>query len=161
MNRKFLIGAMIVIFAIISGFIAFKIVSKNEEKINLNENTKNMVEISAESLNENSNESSNINANEEAVTDECLDEWDDYNKYMSGRVEEASNNFSEKDTHYLLKDVYGYIEVYYLDENNDEFLYKKTGISTEYLSSEDVDDLQVGIEVVGIEALNKMLEDFE
>ena len=140
MNRKFLIGAMIVIFAIISGFIAFKIVSKNEEKTKLNENTKNMVEISAEYSNENSNINANehlnedtklnTTANEEAVTDECLDEWDDYNEYISGRVEEASNNFSENDTHYLLKDVYGYIEVYYLDENNDEFLYKKTGIST-------------------------------
>ena len=151
MNRKFLIGAMIVIFAIISGFIAFKIVSKNEEKTKLNENTKNMVEIS----------SNYSNSSEDAVTDECLDEWDDYNEYMSQRVEDASTNILEQDTHYLLKDVYGYIEVYYLDENNDEYLYKKTDISTEYLSSEDIDDLQVGIEVVGTEALNKMLEDFE
>ena len=156
MNKKILIWLMIIaVFAIMAGFITYKIVSKNEEKAELNENTKKMVEISEESENVSSNTS------EDAVTDECLDEWDDYNEYMSERVEEASNNLSEKDTHYLLKDVYGYIEVYYLDENNDEFLYKKTDISTEYLSAEDIDDLQVGIEVVGIEALNKMLEDFE
>ena len=152
MNKKVLIWSVIIaVFAIIAGFITYKIVSKNEEKAELKENTQKIVEISAE----------NSNVSEDAVTDECLDEWDDYNEYMSQRVEEASNNFSEKDTHYLLKDVYGYIEVYYLDENNDEFLYKKTDISTEYLSAEDIDDLQVGIEVVGIEALNKMLEDFE
>ena len=151
MNKKVLIWSMIIAFAIIAGFIIYKIVNKNEEKAELNENTKNMVEISAEDSNE----------SEDAVTDECLDEWDDYNEYMSKRVEEASNNIAEESTHYLLKDVYGYIEVYYLDENNNEYLYKKTDISTEYLSEEDIDDLQVGIEVEGIEALNKMLEDFE
>ena len=151
MNKKVLIWLTIVVFAIIAGFIIYKIVNKNEEKAELNENTKNMVEISAEDSNE----------SEDAVTDECLDEWDDYNEYMSKRVEEASNNIAEESTHYLLKDVYGYIEVYYLDEKNSEYLYKKTDISTEYLSEEDIDDLQVGIEVEGIEALNKMLEDFE
>ena len=151
MNKKVLIWSMIIAFAMIAGFITYKIVNKNEEKAELNENTKNMVEISAEDSNE----------SEDAVTDECLDEWDDYNEYMSKRVEEASNNIAEESTHYLLKDVYGYIEVYYLDDNNNEYLYKKTDISTEYLSEEDIDDLQVGIEVEGIEALNKMLEDFE
>jgi len=163
MNKKVLIWLTIVVFAIIAGFIIYKIVNKDEEKAELNENTKNMVEISAEDSNEssNTNVSEISNSSEDAVTDECLDEWDDYNRYMSERIEEASSNLSEQDTHYLLKDVYGHIEVYYLDENNDEFLYKKTDISTEYLSTEDIDDLQVGIEVVGTEALNKMLEDFE
>ena len=158
MNKKVLIWSVtIAIFAMIAGFITYKIVSKNEEKAELNENTKKIVEISEESANSDSDSDSD----EDAVTDECLDEWDDYNEYMSQRVEDASTNILEQDTHYLLKDVYGHIEVYYLDENNNEFLYKKTDISTEYLSSEDIDDLQVGIEVVGIEALNKMLEDFE
>jgi len=163
MNKKVLIWSMIIAFAIIVGFITYKIVNKKEEKAELNENKKNIVEISAEDSNEssNTNVSEISNSCEDAVTDECLDEWDDYNEYMSERIEEASSNLSEQDTHYLLKDVYGHIEVYYLDENNDEFLYKKTDISTEYLSTEDIDDLQVGIEVVGTEALNKMLEDFE
>ena len=79
MNKKVLIWSMIVVFAVIAGFITYKIVSKNTGKQELNENTKNMVEI--------------------------------------------SSNYSN--------------------------------------SSEDIDDLQVGIEVVGTEALNKMLEDFE
>ena len=41
---------------------------------------------------------SKIEVSKDYVMDECLDEWDDYNEYMSQRVEEASNNFSEKDT---------------------------------------------------------------
>ena len=150
MNKKGLILVISIIFAIIIGFVTYRIVNNTDKKNDEDETTKKLVEISEtqEIVNE-------------PVTDECLDEWDDYNEYMGDRVEEASNNIAEESTHYLLKDVYGHIEVYYLDEDNNEYLYKKTGISTEYLSEEDIDDLQVGIEVVGIEALNKMLEDFE
>ena len=67
----------------------------------------------------------------------------------------------EETTHFLLKSENGYIYIYYLSENNEEILYKKTTISVDYLSPEDIDDLEAGIEVVGIETLNKMLEDFE
>ena len=148
--KKILTWATIFIFAITAGFILYRILNRPNEELALNETTKNLVEISELA-----------GKNEDAVTDECLDEWDDYNEYMSHRVEEASNNVTEQDTHYLLKDVYGYIEIYYLDENNKEYLYKKTDISTDYLTEEDKDDLQVGIEVVGIQELNKMLEDFE
>ena len=150
MNKRILIWVIVFILAIISGFITYKIVKRQNEEIGLNETTQNLVEISE--LTEQNNDT---------VTDECLDEWDDYNEYMSERIEQASSNISEQDTHYLLKDVYGYIEIYYLDKNNNEYLYKKTDIATDYLSAEDVDDLQIGIEVVGEEALNKMLEDFE
>ena len=151
MNKKIIIWGIVFIVAVISVFIFYRIVNrKAEEIISLNETTQNLVEISEKS-----------EQNEDAVTDECLDEWDDYNEYMSERIEQASSNISEQDTRYLLKDVYGYIEIYYLDENNNEYLYKKTDISTEYLSQEDIDDLEIGIEVAGIEALNKMLEDFE
>lgn len=150
MNKKIFIWGIIIVLAIIIGFITYKIVSKQQEEIGLNEINQNTVEISELA-----------EQNEDAVTDECLNEWDDYNEYIGKKVEEASNNLTEQDTHYLLKDVYGYIEVYYLGENNNEYLYRKTDISTDYLSQEDKEDLKVGIEVVGIEALNKMLEDFE
>ena len=150
MNKKIIIWGIVFIVAVISVFIFYRIVNRKAEELSLNETTQNLVEISEKS-----------EQNEDAVTDECLDEWDDYNEYMSERIEQASNNVSEKETHYLLKDVYGYIEIYYIDENNNEYLYKKTDISTDYLTEEDRDDLQVGIEVVGIEELNKMLEDFE
>jgi hypothetical protein len=61
----------------------------------------------------------------------------------------------------LLESVDGYIFVYYLNDENEKYLYKRTTISVDYLSQEDIDDLEVGIEVVGSEDLNKMLEDFE
>ena len=147
MSKNYLIFTISIVLSIIVGIIVYNIVNEEDKNIGLNETSQNLVKISE--------------VNEDAVTDECIDEWDDYNEYMSHRVEEASNNITEQNTHYLLKDIYGYIEIYYLDENNDEYLYKKTDISTDYLSQEDKEDLKVGIEVVGIEALNKMLEDFE
>ncbi|MBP3831271.1 MAG: BofC C-terminal domain-containing protein [Clostridia bacterium] len=150
MNKKIIIWGIIIVLAIIIGFIIYKNINLQQKEIGLNETTQNIVEISELA-----------EQNQDAVTDECLDEWDDYNEYIGKKVEEASNNLTEQDTHYLLKDVYGYIEVYYLGENNNEYLYRKTDISTDYLSQEDKEDLKVGIEVVGIEALNKMLEDFE
>ena len=43
-----------------------------------------------------------------------------------------------------------------------EYIFKGlTDISTQYLSAEDLEKLQKGIEVIGKENLNKCLEDFE
>lgn len=148
MNRKTLIWIISIVLAFIAGFIIYSFMDNGEERLGLNETTQNLVEISEEN---------DIGE----VTDECIDEWNEYNEYVGQKIEEASNNLLEDDTHYLLKDANGYIEVYYLGEDNKEYLYKKTNISTDYLTEEDLDDLKVGIEVVGAEALNKMLEDFE
>lgn len=73
---------------------------------------------------------------------------------------EVNNNFAEEETHYLLKNENGYIYIYYL-KNNEMYLYKKTDISVNYLSESDIDDLNIGIEVNGLEELNGKLEDFE
>ena len=148
MNRKIIVMIIILLLSLIVGVIIYKNITKKENIVGLNETTQNIMEIS-------------LKEEGEEVTDECLNEWNDYNEYMGERIEEANSNVSEQDTHYLIKDVYGHIEVYYLDEKDNEYLYKKTDISTDYLTEEDKDDLQVGIEVVGIEELNKMLEDFE
>lgn len=148
MNKRFCIWTAIIALIIISLIVIYRIT-----------NTINKPNISEENIN--STNSINISTEQGEVTDECLDEWDDYNKYVGEKIEEASNNLQEDDTHYLLKDVWGYIEVYYLDNDKQEYLYKKTSIATDYLSQEDIDDLKIGIEVVGVQALNKMLEDFE
>lgn len=146
MNKRFLIWFISIVLIVISIVIIYRLINSRNQEISLNENSQNLVDISQ--------------TQEGEVTDECINEWEDYNKYMGERVQSASSNSSENDTHYLLKDVLGYIEVYYL-ENNKEYLYKKTTIPTAYLSQEDIEDLKVGIEVVGAEELNKMLEDFE
>ena len=150
MNKKLLILSISIILIIFIVFIIFKMSSKRNQKIDLNEEAKNIVDIS---------QSDEII--EDEVTDECLDEWEEYNKMISEKIEEASNNLTEDDTNYIIKDILGYIEVYYVDENNIEYLYKKTTIPTAYLSQEDVQSLKNGIKVVGSEALNKILEDFE
>ena len=148
--KKILIIATGIFLAIIIFLEIYELINNQNKEIALNEIQENSIEISSKVIGEN-----------DAVTDECLDEWEDYNRYIGEKIEEASNNLIEDDTHYLLKDVLGYIEVYYVGENNEQFLYKKTTIPTAYLSQEDIADLKVGIEVVGAEALNKMLEDFE
>lgn len=73
----------------------------------------------------------------------------------------TQNNVSDNNTHYLIKSENGYINIYYLDEENREYLYKKTTISVNYLSEQDIEDLSIGIEVIGIENLNETLENFE
>ena len=113
-------------------------------------------------VNKNSKKDKTTNISKEnSVKDECTEEWEEYNKELQEAFEEASSNLGEETTHFLLKSENGYIYIYYLSENNEEILYKKTTISVDYLSPEDIDDLEAGIEVVGIETLNKMLEDFE
>lgn len=120
--------------------------------------------IAGENNSENSQEELNeIDSNNileisefESVTDDCL-----YEAEMQMAIDEASNNLGDDDTRYLLESVDGYIFVYYLNDENEKYLYKRTTISVDYLSQEDIDDLEVGIEVVGSEDLNKMLEDFE
>ena len=104
-----------------------------------------------------------VNLSSENITDDCLNEWLDYAKTISENqdIESASNDMLNETTRYLVKDVNGCISIYYLDNFNEEILYKKTDISTEYLSAEDLDNLEIGIEVTGAKALNQLLEDFE
>ena len=142
MSKKELICAIITVIIVAVGFITYMRTNDKEEKAY--ESEQNYIEIS-EIL-------------DEPVTDECTKEWEEY---VKNRIEEVSSSVSDDNTHYLLKDVLGYIEVYYLGENKEEFLYKKTNIPTTYLSKQDIEELKKGIEVVGITELNSRLEDFE
>lgn len=82
-------------------------------------------------------------------------------------------NFSDKEL-ILYKKVYGicgehfiiesgddFIEVYSLDEDYDKELYEITNVSIEYLTDEDIEKLEEGIYVYGLEELNSTLESFE
>lgn len=154
MNRKVIISIVSLIVAVILFCIIWKIVENNEKYV---QNTDTIKENNTLSLNEYGNI---INISSE-VTDECTAEWEEYNSEIQKKFEEVNSDLGENNTHYLLKNENGYIYVYYLDEKNVEYLYKRTTISVDYLSPEDVDDLDIGIEVVGSEELNKILEDFE
>lgn len=97
---------------------------------------------------------------EEFVDDDCISEWNDYEEYAK-ELEQASSMYQNKDTHYFVKSENNCIVVYYVDESENYILYKETGISINYLGEEDVNSLEKGIDVYGVQDLNKLLEDFE
>ena len=63
--------------------------------------------------------------------------------------------------HFVIRDNYGYVYVYLLDENEKETLYQITEIVTSYLPQTDQIALKDGIRVIGKEKLNATLEDYE
>ena len=115
---------------------------------------------------ENKVENTNIVQNEteissEYVTDDCVNEWEDYSKTVQEEIKETGQNLNDENKQYILRENDGFINVYYINEKGEEILYRVTDISTKYLGEEDVKELQEGINVVGIQELNQLLEDFE
>lgn len=115
---------------------------------------------------ENKAENTNIVQNEteissEYVTDDCVNEWEDYSKTVQEEIKETGQNLNDENKQYILRENDGFINVYYINEKGEEILYRVTDISTKYLGEEDVKELQEGINVVGIQELNQLLEDFE
>ena len=51
--------------------------------------------------------------------------------------------------------------VYSINEKNEEQVFERTGIFTQYLPQEDRVNIKKGIYVNGNEALNTLLEDYE
>lgn len=95
------------------------------------------------------------------VTDECLNEWKDYSSTLQEDIQEASKTLNDENRHYILRTKDNFINVYYINEKEEEILYRVTDISTKYLGEEDRKELEVGIDVYGIQELNQLLEDFE
>lgn len=62
--------------------------------------------------------------------------------------------------HYLIKEDNGKIIVYKIDDSNKTVFYKDTGLTTEYLTDEDINALKDGIRVNGDDELNGVLENF-
>ena len=115
---------------------------------------------------ENKVENTNIVQNEteissEYVTDDCVNEWEDYSKTVQEEIKETGQNLNDENKHYILRENDGFINIYYLNENEEEILYKVTDISTKYLGDDDIKKLDDGIEVVGIQKVNELLEDYE
>lgn len=85
-----------------------------------------------------------------------IEEFSSKNLVLSQKIDNMC------DEHYVLK--FGdndNIAVYHLTETGEEELYKNTNISKEYLTSADIENLEAGIYVYGIENLNSAIEDFE
>ena len=148
MNKKILISVLGLIIAFIFFFVIWKLILNNDNTQNFNNSNNNEVE-------------NELDISEEGIDDECTEEYFEYGEDFQDEIKEANSRLENENTHFLIKNRDGYICIYYLNENKEEFLYKNTNISTDYLSQKDLDDLDVGIEVIGIEELNKVLEDFE
>ena len=64
--------------------------------------------------------------------------------------------------HFRLNVEDGKIVVYKINKDGTQSIYEKTNISSEYLTETDLINMQDGgLEIYGIEELNKILEDFE
>lgn len=145
MWKKIIISIVVFIFL----GIGIAVVSTNKgEKL---ENTKIENKIETKKMEE---------ISEELVDDDCVAEWEEYEEYIK-ELEQASSMYQNEETHYLVKAENNYIVVYYVDNAENNILYKDTGISIDYLGDEDVRNLKDGIDVYGVESLNKLLEDFE
>lgn len=145
MWKKVLLSIILVALAILAIYLLNNNKNKKEQE---NINNVNMIDNESERLSK-------------YVTDECIDEWDDYALEVQEELKETSSILTEENKTYILRLENDFIEVYYLDDNNEEVLYKKTDICAKYLTDEDIENLINGIRVEGIENLNKLLEDFE
>ena len=95
------------------------------------------------------------------VTDDCIYEWKDYAKTIEEDLKQASNISEDENTKYTIRNENNYVTIYKIEENGEEVLYKTTNINTKYLTDEDLEILNKGIEIIGREELNRLLEDFE
>lgn len=143
-KKIFLAIGLIVIIVI--GIEVFNIL-KNKENQNIEENN-NIIENKTE-------------LSSKYITDDCLNEWEDYSLTVQEEMQEANQNLNDENRHYILRAKDDVINVYYINEKDEEVLYRVTDISTKYLADEDVIELENGIDIYGSQELNQLLEDFE
>lgn len=100
-----------------------------------------------------------VNLNEEEFNEKCknwdIEEFSSEEIVLSQEKEEFCNE------HYKLKLENNNIVIYNIDENGIETEYEYTGITTEYLTEEDILKLTAGIYVYGKENLTSTIEDYE
>ena len=143
MWKKILLSIGLIILLIV-GIEIFNISNNKEKKAENTNIVQNETEISSQ-----------------YVTDDCVNEWEDYSKTVQEEIKETGQNLNDENKQYILRENDGFINVYYINEKGEEILYRVTDISAKYLGEEDVKELQEGINVVGIQELNQLLEDFE
>lgn len=82
-------------------------------------------------------------------------------KFSGEEVELSKEEEAFCNEHYKLKLENNAIVIYQIDEAGAETEYEQTGITTEYLTNEDILKLTTGIEVYGKENLSNTIEDYE
>ncbi len=151
MNKTIL--AMLMFIVILTGVIIGINTYENQQYANIQEN--NQIK--------NENVVNEIASNDEEIYDDCTDEWEIMNNEESKTETLQVNSGYEKEekNKFILRDMYGKIVIYKIDEDGEEIEYDLTDIATDYLAEEDKQNLRNGITVSGEEALNQLLEDFE
>ena len=100
-----------------------------------------------------------VNLTENELKEKCR-QWD-IDKFTSGEVEMSQEKVGFCGEHYKIKLENNAIVIYSIDEDGVETEYQHTGITTEYLTEEDILKLTSGIYICGKENLTSTLEDYE
>lgn len=82
-------------------------------------------------------------------------------KFSVEEIELSKEEEAFCNEHYKLKLENNVIVIYKIDEAGNQTEYEQTGITTEYLTNEDILKLTTGIEVYGKENLSNTMEDYE
>ena len=102
---------------------------------------------------------SNVNLSEEELKEKNR-EWD-IEKFSVEEIEMSKEVEGFCNQHYKIKLENNVIVLYSIDENGVETEYEQTGITTEYLTEEDILKLRTGIYVYGKENLTSTIEDYD
>lgn len=100
-----------------------------------------------------------VNYTEKELKEKCRN-WN-IDKFSSEEIEMSKEKEDFCGEHYKIKLENSAIVVYSIDENGIEREYQHTGITTEYLTEEDILKLTQGIYVYGKENLTSTIEDYE
>lgn len=100
-----------------------------------------------------------VNLTEKEFKEKCR-EWK-IDKFSIEEIELSKEEESFCNEHYKLKLENNAIVIYNVNENGIESEYEHTGITTEYLTQEDILKLSTGIIIFGKENLTSTIEDYE
>lgn len=101
-----------------------------------------------------------VNLTEKELKEKIRSEWSLEN-FSNEEIEMSKEIEGFCGQHYKLKLENNVIVIYNVDENGIETEYEQTGITTEYLTNEDISKLTTGIYVYGKENLTSTIEDYE
>lgn len=100
-----------------------------------------------------------VNCTEDELKEKCR-EWK-IEKFSIQEIEMTKEEESFCNQHYKLILENNVIVIYNINEDGTETEYEQTGITTEYLTTEDILKLTTGIYVYGKEKLTSTIEDYE
>ncbi len=188
MKRIFYYGLLIFIFSVGIGYYYSSIWKHNKDNIAVKYIANNQIPLEQSTL-ETSQTEEKISYNAEFALkkyyDECghftfqpseippelinLTQKEIETIYSDWEVEEFNSNSlilckevnSICDEHYYVKLGENNIEIYKVGNGGSLSLYRETDISRDYLTSEDINTLEIGMLVYGTGELNSKIEDFE